>query len=407
MHQTKRISRAYAWMARLAAVAAALVLSGCGSIVYKDAASTYVAAGRAVTTNLATASLTLAHAQDDQKAIKIAADANCPIKERRLFVRSPSNTSLFATAVGSYPKAKQSSDCQAILRCKANPGSVGCSSACYSAAEGACIALLDGEGASVLKDQAVADGAKQQAKTLAAAIADAEYGSPAAVQSKLIEANLTALTEYLDLLGKLTTKQESEVKADADKLVKRLDNTLNDVKELTGASLSASDAATKTKITGMLGAAAKLISSVQVIAANARDAAAIRKIVNDRSADVDALVDSIQDVAVGDAMLAATLSDLARLKQREWLQDRFTAERSADRRYLMLVEDRKKFTYSDGPALTKSVTALFAAMKTSHAALVQLVQNPSDEDKRAVAQAAFQEFKSIAGDVAALAKLFV
>lgn len=396
-----------AWLARLAAVAAALVLSGCGSIVYKDAASTYVAAGRAVTTNLANASLTLAHAQDDQKAIRIAADASCPIKEKRLFVRSAPGTNQFAAAIGGFPKAKQSADCQAVLRCKANPAAAVCTGACYSAAEGLCIAILDSEGAGVLKDQAATESAKQAAKTLAVAISDAEYGRPAAVQSKLIEGNLTALTEYLDLLGKLTTKQESEVKADADKLAKRLDNTLKDVKELTGESLSDSAAASKTKITGLLGAAGKLLDTVKVIAADARDAAAIRKTVNERSADVNALVDSLQDVATGDARLAAAFSDLARLKQREWLQERFSAERSADRRYLMLVEDRKKFTYSDGPALTKSVTALFAAMKTSHATLVELVQNPSDDQKRAIAQAAFQEFKSIASDVAALAQLFV
>ncbi|KQP15087.1 hypothetical protein ASF43_13715 [Pseudorhodoferax sp. Leaf267] len=217
--------------------------------------------------------------------------------------------------------------------------------------------------------------------------------------------NLIILTEYLDMLEKLAVKRESEVAEDAKKLSKRITDTMGEITKLTGKQLSTEGKETQTKVTNAIAAMGKFVSDLQVIAANAQDAHAIRKHVVGRSKDVQELVASIKEVAGSDAMLGAVYSNLAQIQARTDYQRRYASAGDAYSRSILLSE-RGKYSYVDGEKSLQAVDTLFDAMTKSHEALIQLVMNPSEKDKQAIADARFQEFKMIAEDVATLIQLF-
>ena len=386
---------------------ALFALTGCGSVVYKDAATTYVVAGKAATRSLTDAATNLAAAQDRLKATRIVGDASCPIGEKRIFLRDPRYRGVFTAALKRIPEMAGLPACIRLEACEANPAAPGCNTACYSAQEANCIDQLETNTALRQKSLSGADADRfaEGSKPLVKALDELEYGRSAPVQNKLVKSSVDALLDYLDLLDKLTKKRESEVAGDAKKLSDKITNASKEITDLTGKQLSAADKATQAQITGAIGALGKFVSDMQDIAANAADADAIRKLVAARSSDVQALVVSIKEVAIGDAMLAAVYKDIANAQARADLQARYAGARDAYERSLVLAE-RDKYTYTDGEQLKSSVGALFDAMDKSHAALVQLVLHPDDKDLQAISNARFQEFKTIAADVVAIAQLF-
>ena len=390
-----------------ACVIASLLLSGCGSIVYKDSATTYVAAGRAATKGVADAAESLANARDKLRASQVVSDQACPIAEARLYVRDPSLSKQLKEAFGLVPKMQIPPDCMQLLACEANPSQAGCRGSCYSAEEANCITTLEENLAIYLQGLTgmEADRFSTTVQPVANAIAQAEYGRPRPVAAILVKENLTALTEYLDMLEKLTVKRESEVGEDAKKLSKRLTEATGEISKVTGKQLSTDSKAAQTKVTGTISAMGKFVSDLQVIAANAQDAQAIRMLVTEQSKNVQDLLASVKEVAGSDALLGAVFNNQAVLQSRRDLQERYRRTTDAYSRSMLLAE-RSRYSYADGEQALKAVNSLFDGMTKSHEALIQLVLNPDDKDKQAIANARFQEFKMIAEDVATLVQLF-
>jgi hypothetical protein len=386
---------------------AAMLLAGCGSVVYQDAATTYVATGKAAVKSMTDAATTLAAAQDRLKAAAIVTDAACPVGEPRIFVRDAKVRGVFTAAMARIPDLPRSAECERLKQCDGPAGGQGCSSVCYSAPEANCIAQVETDTALRLKslppDQAEQFAAAS--KPLAQALERVEYGRSAPVQNMLVKSSLASLLDYLDMLDKLATRRDSEVAGDAKGLSDRITSAGTQITQITGRQLSAADKASENQVTGAITAMGKFVADMQDIAAHADDAAAIRKLVAGRSADVQGLIVSIKEVAIGDAMLGAVYQNLGDLDARAALQDHFAAARDPYERSLILAE-RDRFSYSDGTQIKASVSALFDAMAKSHDALVKLVLHPDDKDLQAISNARFQEFKTVAADVVALLQLF-
>lgn len=385
-----------------------LLLAGCGSIVYKDSATTYVAAGRTATKSVADAAASLENARDKLKATKIVSDQSCPIAEPRLYLRNAGLTQQLKSALTLVPGMQYPPDCKPLLNCEANPTNNKCRGICYSKEEANCISTIE-ENLAIyfkgLKDPE-ADRFSTVIRPLAIAITEAEYGRPKPVAALLVKDNLSALTEYLDMLEKLTAKRDSEVGEDAKKLSKKLTDTTSALSNLTGKQLSTNAKATQTKITGAVTAMGKFVGDLQVIADNAQDAQAIRKLVAEGRTDVNNLINNVKEVAGSDAMLGSVFNNLGLLQARLDLQERYSTAGDAYSRDLLLME-RTKYSFSDGEQTQQAVAALFDAMAKSHEALIRLIMNPNDKDKQAIANARFQEFKLIAEDVATLVQLFI
>lgn len=393
---------------RATIVAAAFQLAACGGVVYKDAATTYVVAGHAATKSIQDASTALAAAQDGRKAVRIAADPTCPIGEPRIFLRDKDASRELKAALFRMPVMQESPDCRGILDCDMNPHLRACASVCYSGPEANCIASIEENTAISQKSLSGPDAERfsEATKPLAAALVKIEYGRVTPVQNVLVKESLEALDEYLDLLDKLGAKRTSDVEAGAKKLSDKLTGATTKIASITGSKLSDSQKATQTQIGSAITALGKVADDFTVLAANARDADAISKLVNERSANVETLIESIRELTVGDAMLASVFRNSALRQIRSDLQTRFATSTDAYERRVLLAE-RDKLPYADGHQATETVNKLFDAMENSHKALIRLVQDPNDKDQQALTNARFQEFKLIAQDVAALVKLFL
>lgn len=391
----------------LSLIPLAFGVTGCGSIVYKDSTATYVAAGHAVTKSIADAATSLAAAQDQLKVSKIVQDASCPIDEQRIFLRDSAATAKIKEGIDRLQIDGVRSTCEALLACAASPSSKDCVSICYSAKEANCIATVEEKTAQTLATLKGDEADKYSAavQPLAAALRSIEYGRAAPVQNALIKESMAALTAYLDLLEKAATKRSDEIETDAKKLSDRITNASSDLQSLANKQLSAGDKELQTKITSSITGLGKLAGDLKKIEQNAKDAAAIRNIVKERSATVTAFVADIKGIALGDVLLGATYKNLALVSLRGDLKAHWASMSPAVRNQLLL--QRNQLDYVDGPKLGAAVDSLFAALEKSHEALVQLVLNPSGKDKQALANAAFQEFKLVATDVSALIKLFI
>lgn len=386
---------------------AALLLTGCGSIVYKDSATTYAAAGRAATKSVSDAATSLANAEDKLKASQVASDPKCPIAEQHIYLRGSELSKQLKVALGLVPGAMLPADCKKLVDCDLKPDQAVCRNTCASAEEANCIATVEENLAMHQKglNGSEADSFSTAVQPVANAISQAEYGRAKPVAAILVKENLSILTEYLDMLEKLTVKRESEVAEDAKKLSKRITDTTGEVSKLTGKQLSTEAKATQTKVTNTITAMGKVVNDLKDIADNAKDAQAIRKLVAERSKDVQKLIASIKEIAGSDAMLGAVYNNLAQIQARADYQKRYAKAGDAYSRSMLLAE-RGNYSYVDGDKTLKAVDALFDAMTKSHEALIQLVMNPSEKDKQAIANASFQEFKMIAEDVATLIQLF-
>lgn len=380
---------------------------GCGGIVYKDAAASYVVAGHAATKSIQDAATALATAQDGRKAVQIAADPTCPIGEPRLFLRDKAANREMTAALQRRPELLDWPDCRGILDCAKKPDLPTCASACYSGPEANCIISLEKNTAISLGKLTGSDAERfsEASKPLAATLVRIEYGRVTPVQNMLMKESLEALNEYLDLLDKLAAKRTSDVEAGAKRLSDKLTGATAKITAITGSKLSDSDKATQTQIGSAITALGKVADDWKVIAANARDAKAISELVRERKANVEALVVSIRDLTIGDAILATVFTNSSRLQIRSDLQASFAKSSDAYERRALLAE-RDKYSYVDGPQAMDTVKKLFDAMENSHKALIQLVENPDEKDNQALADARFQEFKLIAQDVTALVKLF-
>lgn len=382
-----------------------LMLTGCGSIVYKDAATTYTVAGRAATKALGDAATTLAAAQDRLKATRVVSDPMCPIGEQRIFLRENEASRVFQAAITQIGM-DVTEDCNRLSSCLTRPADIGCSNTCYSAEEANCIASIEVKSAQALKSMS-SDQADQFARAiqpLAASLNRVEYGRATPIQNALVKASLDGLTDYLDLLDKVVKNRESDVSDHAKKLSGKLTATRDKLLELSSTTLSTTDKENQTKIANSLTALGKLIDDIKVIAKNAQDASAIRKAVSENSTNVEILTENVKEIAIGDSWLGSAYKNLAQLQVRQDLQSRYMNAKDAYERWQLLAE-RDKLAYSDGGQVKNSVGALFDAMKNSHRALVQLVVNPSDEELKAIANERFQEFKSIAEDIASFVQL--
>jgi len=392
---------------RVGCAVAALLLTGCGSTVYKDSATTYAVAGREAAKSVSDAAASLANAQDKLKASQVASDPKCPIAEQRIYLRGPELSKQLKVALGLVSESTMPADCKKLVDCDSQSDQAACRNACASAEEANCIATVEENLAIHLKalSGSEADRFSTAIQPVANAISQAEFGRAEPVAAILVKSNLRILTEYLDMLDKLTVKRDSEVAEDAKKLAERITDTTDQVSKLTGKQLSTEAKATQTKVTNTITAMGKVMSDLQVIAANAEDARTIRKLVAEKSKDVQDLVANIKEIAGGDAMLGAVYSNLAQIQARAEYQNRFAKTGDAYSRSLLLAV-RDKYFYVDGGKAVQAVNSLFDAMTKSHEALIQLVLNPSEKDKQAIANARFQEFKMIAEDVTALTQLF-
>jgi hypothetical protein len=405
------------WKLVFPAFSMSIGLVGCGSIVYKDAANTYVTAGKAAINSMNDANKSLGEANDGIKAVIIASDKFCPISYDRIFLRQLKYTQSFANAIKSTPNVSMITECQTILNQlppKSNCTTADdlangvCSTSCYSKPEMNCISQLE-EAAARHRAKLTGDEAKNYegvATDLLKNLTLSEYKRGPVLQNALSVAAVKFITEYLDMLDKLSQKRDSEVSGDAKKLSENLNSFTDKAAKLADTQLSDKDKATQTQVSSAITAFGKFLKDMNDISANAEDAAAIRQLVADTQTtqDVKGLIEGVKTIAISDALLISTLKNLATIDARNMVQARFNETTDAYERRKLL-DARDNINFIDKVRATAPIAALFDAMIKSNEALVKLILNPDDKDLQAIANARFQEFKLFVEDVATIATL--
>lgn len=394
-----------------------VLLSGCASVVYKDAAASYVAASKDLTKQLNEISSRLTQAEDLRRRQKIVTDQACPVEQDRLFVRMDPSVR-FTPLIQNRPKMVQTvSGCPQLIACERGdastrtPKSV-CTHACYSADEGNCIKVLEQEYAREDKKRSAGDakGLEQQmvandSHQLVRLLQQVEYGRSESITSKFIAANLQVLAQYMDMLEKAATSRKEDLTADVNQLTDRIKSTTDGYGSLTGNQLSSADKATRDNITKSLGVLGKFRVDLQVLARNAKDADQIKTFVKNNADTTDALITSIEQVITGDDYLGIVLNDESTRKAREAIAARYSAASNPYDRGVLL-DEALKYKYITKTDSQEKLHDVFGALSKSHTALKNLVLSPTDEQYQAIHSQEFQNFRTIAQDVAGVIAQF-
>ncbi len=385
----------------LLVVAFALISIACASVVYKDSATTFVAVGRVAGKQMDDSSKQLDSAEDAIRSTEIATDASCPIGDKRLFVRAGKVApATLVAALDRFPNQAALSGCKKLLSCEqpvsANAGRVpmDCRSACYSSEEGNCLSQLERSYAIELKATPANGSALEEGTSFATFLQRTEYRRAGSVESKLVGSGVRDLSEYLDVLAKVAEARKSEYPDDAKRLSERLSSLVKGVGEASGKQLSNSSQATQKQVQTALGALGELAGVLQTMSQDAQDASKIKQLVTQNQVNVEGLIATLRAVALGDGTLAATYSDLSMRRARAMLQARFAKTSDPYSRSLLLVE-RENYLYTDGDTMLKAVNDVFDSLSKSHLALVSLVNNPTDEQKKTIINERLQNFKAV------------
>ena len=384
-----------------------MLLSGCPSVYVKSTAGTFTAAGKDATKAIKETSDRLNTALDSGKAVKISGDSSCPIQQARVFVREKTNElSSINAAAAAFPQQAGGNDCKVLIQCaRENAGkpaavSDSCKKACYSKQEGACLAAFEAEYA---KELALSDGKLPKVKTdeierYRKFLVSSEYQRAGSYESQLIGPSLKVLTEYMDLLSKAADEQKSAVGDDAKKLSDNIGKLTANLDKVRKEKLSDEDKKVQAQAQGVITSIGKLAANLDKIAKDAKDEKDIRASVKSNGANVDELIEHLHQVTVGNNYIAGIKRDVAINKVRADLEAQYKLSTSMRERRMLLTE-RDNFKFSDDKDTTEAIDNVFKSLKKAHGDLVTLVNDPTDEQKRKMAEQSFAVFKSVVVDV--------
>lgn len=402
---------------RIVILAISFLLSGCASIVYKDAASSYVSATKELVTQLNEVSSRLAKADDNLKLTKSSTDQDCPIADERRFVRAGSDVR-FSSFLKRFPALKNSKACNALTRCEIDTNNRRpnyCQRACYSADEANCLVqieqnyiLLEKNGSAGLEANG-SFSAKEialEANSLATNLGRIEYKRSGSFANKLAADNLRILSEYMDMLEKATSENKADLTEDAKRLSDKMVKLTEQYTTFTGKKLSSNDQKSRDNIKAYLGAFGKLAGDLQVLAANAKDAQKIKLFVKQNAINVEEVINGIKPIISGDDLLGLTLNNIAYFNIRKDIQNRYQREADPYAR-MLLINEIDKFQYANSNKTGAELNTVFDKVSKSHEALVSLVINPTDTQLRAIREEEFKQLKAVAEDVASVLTLVI
>lgn len=376
---------------------AVVCLVGCQSVVYKDAATSYVTSGRVLTKQIGDTNSTLAATQDRLKLAKIATDAQCPIGEDRLFVRDAPGNPAFGSAINASPKLAAMSECQQLATCEKSHATSICTRACYSKEEGKCVIQIERDLANASQSSNPPPGTVESANSVAKRIQEVEYGRTATAQSKVVIQTLGILTEYLDILNKLAEARTSDIQQNTKDFSDKATDAYNNLSQMIGQELSSSDKQTRDNVAGAVKAFGKLAGDISKMVQENKDVDGIKDYVAQHADDVPNLVSAIRPLVKSDALLADLYTNLGTLDIRQALQQQYAGTQNSYTRMLIFM-DRDKYQFADTRKAQANLDAAFDALLQSHASLVALIRNPSDEQQQRLRSASWESFKTLASD---------
>jgi hypothetical protein len=381
-----------------------LLLPACAHVVYKDSVTTYVSSGQKLVKQLNDTSHALIAAEDQDKITSMADDLQCPIGQPRVFVREQDHKAngTFDTALSDprLESLKEQPKCKALLACELSKNPMGvCTRRCYTADEGLCIINLQND-LSILRKASPDDAALTATEdSFKRRVHQIEFGAVDAYDNHYVTGSITALSSYMGLLSKLAEDRNSEIPSETAKATETVKTVVDELSKLK--PLSSSNAAKVANGKTALDAIAKLLGDLQDMKYWNDQVSKIKDLVRERQSDVTAVIDGIQPFAEGDAELLALAHNLAAEAQLAALEDSFKTTTTTYRREALIFQ-RTKYAPIDEKALQKSIDDVFKEFDLSSTSLADLIEHPTDEQKKALQSERFNNFKAAIEDAASV-----
>ncbi len=405
---SKYASRKIRWIVATINIVFALSLTGCGSIVYKDSASTYVAASRDLIKTLNSAESEITKSMNSIKISTLVTDPNCPVADKTVFIRDSKYLRTLQGFIKDDTSLNGSKGCKELEKCSLTSPSAYCANACMTTDEANCLTQLEQNVVLSLKN--VPKGTKDdllisKAESMRYILNMIQVDSEGLNSAKLSEDSLRTLTEYLDLLGAHIDKNTSDLESRAKLLTSRIKARVSNYEDITGKTLSKGAKEEVAAQEKYLTAFGKLASDLNKLSKDKIDADAIKQIVNDNEKNVTSTVDAIKKYITASTLAAKVFKNQYTKQIRAEIKEKFQrAQSPVDR--LAVYSELTKYPLTTTASATAVLTALFDTIDKAHANLVTLINHPNDEQLKALRNAQFQEFKTIASDLIEVGKLF-
>jgi hypothetical protein len=381
-----------------------IAATGCATI-YKSTAGDYVDAAKQITTALQNAEQSRSNADSQAKFDLIVEDRSCPVQRPfGLYLRpaalgaSDIPPGFFA---GAIKKARLDSTganataCRKLASCDTGER---CAGKCLDAEESTCIDQLK----HYYSTSAAADD-KAIAAQLGNNVARISYPEKSA-DTYLATSSIQALSAYLDLLAKAADGKVQDFKTDAGDLANGFKSAEDAYKQISGQNLVSSE--TSTAAINSVNALGAVIQDIATLVQTAKDTAAIKAAVNKYDKDVDTIMTNIEAFVVADIQLAGAETDINNARRFSELQRQFSTANSVLERRAVMGKVRQLYT-DNVMATVKSTHAVFKKAEEAHATLVQLINDPTNDQLKQIRAQEFASFRSTATDVGALIALFV
>jgi hypothetical protein len=377
---------------------AAIHLSGCATI-YKSTAGDYVDAAKQITAALQSAESSLANADKVRKGALIAEDRACPIARGENIYLRPAALNADDIPKGYFGGLSKTAGFGGIKECQTLQAHESDSAQCFSEDESYCIDQIQHYYATSAAAANATGDVKSIEDLLSRRIAAITYGAPLP-DSYMAAASVQILTGYLDILGKAADGQAKDVNQQAKDLSAQIKTSTDTYKTVTGKDLLSSStlASGQSDITA-LGAFAQDVANVVEIGA---DTAKIKVAVDKTGPDAIKAMKELKVLVMGDVDLAGAIANNQSLAERNQLQQRFQDGRSTLAERQRILSELASLPNTSTATVKASVTVVFGKAEQAHDTLVQLIDNPSQEQLQQIRAQQFASFRSAAEDLASL-----
>jgi DNA polymerase I-like protein with 3'-5' exonuclease and polymerase domains len=188
---------------------------------------------------------------------------------------------------------------------------------------------------------------------------------------------------------------------DVQRITDKIDTVSDGYSKITGTKLSSADTATRDNITKTLGLLGTFGTHLKTLSSNAKDADQIKAFVKNNGSLAESLITSIETVVSGDDYLGVVFNNAAVLKARQAVAARYQVAKNPYERGILL-DEALKYHYTTASDSQKKLKDVFTVLQQSNSTLTSLVLNPTDEQLKAIHSEEFQNFRTVAQDVAGL-----
>lgn len=424
--------------ARILCIGIATVLSvltvACKGQLIKDNASTLVTQGKLVTEAIAGANNIANLADFSKKQARAAAKgSNCPLgmgngpDTSPIFLRDDrpagiSDPRFERLAQGvNQPgggSASQLPGCQQLFKCERGSRDPKCHTTCYSEPEAKCIALISKS----IQERAQADTPKgsivpatlpirNEAQDLQSKLSATQMAPSRTYSDIALAMGVNSFTAYLSALSVLADDKPKDISPIADTFTTRESDLYAKIKAINVYEIPADVQSAQTKISSITKVSDTLISDVAKAARTEEQGKKVAVLVK-TDVNFDTFVREAQTLAEGAVSDAQGFDDSATLVREAAYRERYDEKSASTYDRLQITEnfDELSASYRDRTTaraeLKAKIPELFKQMDLTRMSLIQLIDDPTSEQKRAIVNATVDNIVKITSDIYDLYNVF-